>query len=53
MMDAAEEGRIVLGGCVVTGFDPDRVCTGPERHVWRSGEEAQATSSGAGDEWSG
>lgn len=42
MMDAAQEGRIVLGGCVVSGFDPEWACTGPDPHVWRSGEEALA-----------
>ena len=46
MIDAAEEGRLVLGGCVVTGFDPEWACTGPEQHVWRAGEEEQAARPG-------
>ena len=50
MVDEAEAGRIVLGGCVVTGYDPDWACTGPERHVWRVGEEALATKADEG--WS-
>lgn len=51
MIDSAEAGRIALGGCVVSGIDPDWACTGPEQHVWRSGEEFRAMRSG--DEWSG
>jgi hypothetical protein len=34
---AAEEGRIVLGGCFP--LDPNWACLGPERHAWRSGED--------------
>lgn len=45
VFDAADEGRVVLGGCVVTGFDPDWACTGPEQHIWRSGEEDRAAKS--------
>ncbi len=46
LVDAGEEGRLVLGGCVVTGFDPEWACTGPEQHVWRAGEEDRAVRAG-------
>lgn len=40
--EAADQGRIVLGGCVVTGSDPAWACTGRERHLWEPGDETGA-----------
>lgn len=31
-IDAGEEGRLVLGGCVVS--EANWACSGPEQHVW-------------------
>jgi hypothetical protein len=40
MIEAAEAGRMVLGGCVVSGEDWS--CTGPKRHVWADAEQSDA-----------
>jgi hypothetical protein len=35
--DALKAGRIVLGGCIVTGNDPDRTCTTCGHLFYRDG----------------
>jgi hypothetical protein len=37
MMEQAEEGKVFLGGCLVSPIQPDRVCTGTEPHFLRKG----------------
>lgn len=37
--DDMEKGRIVLGGCVVTGDDPEWECTACQTRIYREKEE--------------
>jgi hypothetical protein len=36
-MEEAEEGKVFLGGCLISPRQPDRVCTGAEQHFLRDG----------------
>jgi len=44
--DKLDSGRLVLGGCCVTGSDPDRHCNACD-HRWRSRRSAPARLDGS------
>lgn len=37
LMDDMQAGRIVLGGCCITGDDPKWQCTGGETEIYKKG----------------
>jgi hypothetical protein len=37
-MEEAEEGKVFLGGCLISPKQPDRICTGTEQHFLRDGQ---------------
>jgi hypothetical protein len=35
LIEAAERGEAVIGGCIIEPTNPDFVCQGPECHQWQ------------------
>src|SRR5688500_16953006 len=50
MIESAKKGEIVLGGCVVSGNDPQWRCTAC-RHEWPGRADARSARKSANERW--